>query len=386
MTPKKTPPTPLILPRLNFSLAQPSDIKALHVSLHILVRPLPEIIRHQANIVRIDLQQRPIIRIPPRPIRIPAGRRVRIQIVHERIIVRPRRRARIVGEEAVEDIQDVAGVEGAQQRDVVVVAGRVRPRRRARVGRVGVRQEAPMRRGEGQVADDGGQTLVLRVELVVEAGVEGRALGRVVRVLGQEAGDLGGALVVEEDGREVLGELGLCGDVPLHKGEDGAFVLLVADDEGHGRVFARLHEDVRGYHECGSVWARQVGERDGFVAEDARDGVDGVQVLLVGQGTQACERVARGRAAGGLDDLVVHGLALGAVNSVCRNYTTTVHDGSPEEGLVLVRVVPVVESKLVEDRYRTGALSPDCNLGRITSESCNVVCGPLQPKPLVQQA
>lgn len=55
---------------------------------------------------------------------------------------------------------------------------------------------------------------------------------------------MGACCVVPEDGVEVVDELAGGGDVGLGLGEDGAFVFLVADDEGDGGEGALGGEDV----------------------------------------------------------------------------------------------------------------------------------------------
>lgn len=201
--------------------------------------------------------------------------------------------------ERVYSIKARRGLRGASVRS--------RGRSGSEVGRDGEERVRGNRdvRLEDEIADDGVDALVLRRDDVEETGVEGRALGRVGRVLVEELqgarassarrprqvaqalSERPAALVDQHQrergthtlnlrvgrSREPVGlepgeELRLGRDVERAEGEDGALVGLVAVDDGDSGVAPGARELLREVGDKVAVGAREEGEGDRAVRED----------------------------------------------------------------------------------------------------------------------
>ena len=216
--------------------APPSHPQRVDIRLQEIIRVRPEVVVQDPVSVRLELDE--LLRSAPLR---PAGQRntdVGIQIVHKVEIIPADALGSIVRQHPVEHLQDIAPVEGPQDGRPVVVRREVGPRFHRRVDLRGRLEENPPREGEGQVAEDGADALELRVPDVEQPRAEGTAVFDHVLVGAHELVDLCGARVVEEDGGEVGGDFARRGEVCGEETEERAFVLLVADYEGHFCVFA----------------------------------------------------------------------------------------------------------------------------------------------------
>lgn len=124
--------------------------------------------------------------------------------MHEIKVVPPYRPCRVVRKDTVEHLQQVRGVEGAQDRGAVVVGCEVGPRFHVWVYLRGGFEEQAACEGECQVPNDGGDFLELRIPVIQQAGAEGRAVFGDGLVGADELVDLRGLRVIEEDSREVV--------------------------------------------------------------------------------------------------------------------------------------------------------------------------------------
>ena len=367
-------------------------MERINISLNPVIRIAPEIILQVARIVRKELHQLPLL-LPLGPLlcdlalrRGAAGSVVRIEVIHKVGVVALDALAGVVGQDAVEHLEQIGAVEGAQDRGAEVVRGEVGPGGHGGVdGHGGVEEDAPGQ-SENQVAEDGGQTLEARVDLVKNTRAEGRA-GRQQRGVGRdESLNLRLGCVVEEDVVEVADQLGGGGDVALEEREERSLVLLVADDHGHRGVLLLEHKLIGALGEDLAVGTGEVGESDRGVRQDRGHGVSGLEEGVVGESAEAGQGVSSTRAAGVLDDGVVDLLALGAVDGVGGDDRARVHDGAAEKRLAVVLVVTVEERHLVEDGDGAGRLAPDGDLVRVTAKGSNVVGNPLETHTLVEVA
>src|SRR5690554_5613240 len=103
------------------------DVNACYVLSHPLIRIAAEVVINKLAAVRIRVQQLVAIR-PLRPLGILwIGALVRVHVRHEGEVIRAKGFGSVVGVDAEEDLDQIAGVEGTQYRGSVVVAGEVRP-------------------------------------------------------------------------------------------------------------------------------------------------------------------------------------------------------------------------------------------------------------------
>lgn len=224
-------------------MKSPLDVEALDVLLNVIKAIAPEIIVNQRILVSIKLDQLPAI-LPLGPV--DQSSAVRVQVVHEVEVVPADRLGGVVWLDAVEHLDEVGGVEGAQDGEPVVVRGEVAPAGHIGIDGVGGLEEDAAGEGEDGVAEDSGQTFELGIPVVEDQGAEGGAVLRDGLIGVDETVDDAFVGGWEENLLQVCAEFGLCGDVRLEEGEEGAFVFLVPRDEGDFGVFALLDEDVRG--------------------------------------------------------------------------------------------------------------------------------------------
>ena len=216
--------------------AAPLYPQRVDIRLQEIIRIGSEVIIQHPITVRLELNE--LLRNTPlRPTR-QRNTNVRIQIMHKIKIIPANRLGSIIRQHPVKHLQDVAPVEGPQNRRPVVVRREVGPRLHRGADLRGRLEENPPREREGQVAEDGADALELRVPDVEQPRAEGTAVFDHVLVGAHELVDLCGARVVEEDGGEVGGDFARRGEVCGEETEERAFVLLVADYEGHFCVFA----------------------------------------------------------------------------------------------------------------------------------------------------
>ena len=249
-------------------------------------------------------------------------------------------------------------------------------------------EDAPAER-EDEVPQHGGPALEAGEYLVEEPRAERAAVGH-----GRETGpvrfhqlyELVGGGAGEVVRLEIVGEPPGGGQVRLEEAEQGALVLLVADDHGDGRILSRQDQGVWRLGDGLAVRTGQVGQRERVVGQDAGHRGDGIQEVGRAQGPEACQLVCGVCAAARLGDLVEHGLRLGRVERVRGNDAARVHDGPAEQGLPLVRVVALVQNHLAEHRDGARRLAPDGHLVRVASKGGDVVGNPLQAHALVEQA
>lgn len=200
-----------------------------------IISVAPEIIRDRISRQGVKVHQ--LLRSAPlRPVLHP-GVGVGIQVVDEGQVVGAGGDGGVVRQHTEEHLQQVAAVEGAEHRGAEVVGGEEGPRGHGGGDGRGEVEERTPRQREGEVAEDGGQALELRIDVVQEAGPEGRPIEDSLGVGGNELVDLGLVGVVEEEGLEVGGELVGGRDVGLEEREECSFVFLVADYEGYFGVF-----------------------------------------------------------------------------------------------------------------------------------------------------
>lgn len=295
--------------------------------------------------------------------------------------------AGIVWEDAEEDLQKVRGVECAKDRRAVVVASNVRPGGNLRVQSRGVLEEDSASDGESDVAEDSGEALESGVELVEDAGAEGGSFEEGDGVQVDELIERVLVAVAEETSAEVVDQFGGSpSGVGLEEGEESALVLLITDDHGHSGVLLCQEEILSALREDLAVRTGKVGKVESAVRENTRNRVGGALELVVRKVAETLESVGLTTASCGVDNPVVDGLGLRTVDGFGGDDRARVHDGTTEERLALVNVVAVVQAHLVPDRDGASRLSPDSDLGGITTERSNVVGDPLETHTLVEMS
>lgn len=116
-------------------------------------------------------------------------------------------------------------------------------------------EDGAARHREYEVSQDGGDTLVLRIDVVGVARVVGGAGGGVVGVQADEPRDVG-VRVGEIELLQVALQLGGVSDIVGEKSEQGAFVFLVAYDVRNFGVLAGEASLFRTGRQESTVWPR----------------------------------------------------------------------------------------------------------------------------------
>lgn len=164
---------------------------------------------------------------------------------------------------------------------------------------------------ESVVSDHRGDFLVLWTDLVVQAGVVGRALGWIVGVEADELFDQAAWSLLPVDLLEVVDDVLVCGDVQLvDEGEERAFVDHVADDEWDLRDFALGSQFGWVVDEVFAVGARVPGDECCGVGKEVGLALDGGVYLLVWSSLGTGKLVAGVAAVDSLHQSVEDGLSV----------------------------------------------------------------------------
>lgn len=164
----------------------------------------------------------------------------------------------------------VVGLEWVEQRDLAQdregLLYLVAPGVLARRGDV---EESATARSEGVVTDHGGDLLVLRSDLVVQAGVVRRPLCWVVRVERHQLLDQRSRGLLPVDLLEVIDDVLVCRDVELvDQGEESALVDHVAHHEGDVCHLALCCQLCRVVNEILPVWTRVPRDKCGRIGQE----------------------------------------------------------------------------------------------------------------------
>ena len=191
--------------------APPSYPQRVDIRLQEIIRVRPEVVVQNPVTVRLELNE--LLRSAPlRPVR-QRNTDVRIQSMHKVKIIPANTLRSIIRQHPVKHLQDIAPMEGTENRRPVVVRRKVGPRFYCGIDLRSGLEENPPREREGQVAEDGADALELRVPDVEQPRAEGTPVLDHVLVGADQLIDLCGARVVEEDGGEVGGDFARGGKV-----------------------------------------------------------------------------------------------------------------------------------------------------------------------------